>query len=242
MTTARAMTGDVVQIWLISTDLDDRGLAALEPLIDDAERVRTAAALSDERRRRFIAAHGAVRVIVGRKLAAPPERIRWRYGPHGKPELAWPATGLQVSLSHSAGLAALALCGGRRVGVDIERLAPSRAVTRLSERFYPPAEAEFVSAAGPASQVRRFTRLWTRKEACVKVTGGVLVAGLKLPVRGVGSVVAGDSSGSLPGPYLIRDVRVPAGFYAAVALEGDRLFRVRTSWWPDRGTAGSPDS
>lgn len=227
---------DVVQVWLIRTDLDDRDLAGLEPLLDDAERSRVAAVLSDEHRRRFIAAHGAVRVIVGRELAVPPERIRWRYGPHGKPELAWPATSLQVSLSHSAELAALALCRGRRVGVDIEQLAPGRAVTRLSDRFYPPAEAEFVSAASPAGQVRRFTRLWTRKEACVKVTGGVLVAGLKLPVRGAGYVIAGDPGGSLPGPYLIRDVRVPGGFYAAVALDGDRPFRVRTSWWPARGT------
>jgi 4'-phosphopantetheinyl transferase len=229
------VTGDVVQVWLIRTDLPDSDLAKLEPLLDDAERSRAARMLREEHRRRFIAAHGAVRVIVGRRLAAPPEQIRWRYGSHGKPELAWPATGLQVNLSHSAALAALALCQGRRVGVDVERLVTGRDVTRLSGRFYPPAEARFVSAAGPAGQVRRFTRLWTRKEACVKVTGGRLLAGLKLPVRGTGTMIVCDPGGPLPGPYLIRDVRVPSGFYAAVALEGTQPFRVRTYSWPALG-------
>jgi 4'-phosphopantetheinyl transferase len=228
------VTSDVVQVWLIQTDLPAPVLAGLELLLDDAEQSRAAATRRGEHRRRFIAAHGIVRVIVGRHLAVPPGQLRWRHGPHGKPELALPRTSLQVSLSHSGELAALALCSGRPVGVDIQRLTVGVDVTRMSERFYPPAEARFVAAAAePAGQVSRFTRLWTRKEACVKVTGGRLLPGLKLPVRGNG-MIAGDPGGPLPGPYLIRDVRVPRGFYAAVAIEGTRPFRVRTYSWPDR--------
>jgi 4'-phosphopantetheinyl transferase len=231
-TTRAAVTGDVVQVWLIQTDLPGPVLAGLEPLLDDAERSRAAAMLRGEHRRRFIAAHGIVRVIVGRHLGTPPAGLRWRHGPHGKPELALPRTSLQVSLSHSGELTALALSSGRRVGVDIQRLAADVDVTRMSERFYPAAEARFVAAAaGSADQVSRFTRLWARKEACVKVTGGRLLPGLKLPVRGNG-MIAGDPGGPLPGPYLIRDVRVPRGFCAAVAIEGAEPFRVRTYAWP----------
>src|SRR5260370_406891 len=130
----------------------------------------------------LVAAAG--QVIGGGKLAARPEQLAWRRGPQGKPELARPPPSLQVSLSHSGELAALAVSDGRRVGVDIQRLTAGADVTRMSERFYPPAEARFVRAAtDPADQVSRFIRLWTRKEDRAKVAGGRLLHGAKLPVR-----------------------------------------------------------
>lgn len=228
------MTDDVVQVWLIRTDLPDPVLADLETLLDEHERQRAGALILASHRRRFIAAHGAVRVIIGDHLGTPPARLRWRHGPHGKPELAGAArTGPQVSLSHSGELAALALSDHRRVGVDIEQLPAGLDVTRMSARFYPPAEAQFVTAASaPAGQVSRFIRLWTRKEACLKVTGGRLLPGLKLPVSGTGQIIVRDPGGPLPGPYLVRDLPAPRGFRAAVALSGTDPYRVRSHRWP----------
>ena len=101
------MTGDAADVWLIRTDLPDEVLAGLETLLDEAERQRAGALLAASHRRRYVAAHGAARVIIGSHLGAPPAQLRWRRGPHGKPELAGPWTGVQVSLSHSGGLAAL---------------------------------------------------------------------------------------------------------------------------------------
>jgi 4'-phosphopantetheinyl transferase len=228
------VTGDAADVWLIRTDLPDEVLAGLETLLDEAERQRAGALLAASHRRRYVAAHGAARVIIGSHLGAPPAQLRWRRGPHGKPELAGPWTGVQVSLSHSGGLAALALTSRRRVGVDVQRRPAGVDVTRVSQRFYPPAEARFVMAAsGPAGQVSRFTRLWTRKEACVKVTGGRLLPGLRLPARGSGQLIIHDPGGPLPGPYLVRDVPAPRGFYAAVAMEGTLPYRVIRHSWPD---------
>ena len=162
-------------------------------------------------------------MLIGRRLGAPPVQLRWRYGPHGKPELAGPWTGVQVSLSHSGEFAAVALTGARRVGIDVQRLLAGVDVTGMAERFYPPADARFVATGrGAADQARRFTRLWTRKEACVKVGGGRLIPGLRLPVCGPDQI----------GPCLVRDVPMPAGFYAAVALEGPLPYRVTRHWWP----------
>jgi 4'-phosphopantetheinyl transferase len=224
---------DIVEVWLIRTDLAGPVLADLERLLDDGERRRAAALLRDDHRRRFIAAHGAVRVIVGHRLGAPPAGLRWRHGPHGKPELTGPWTGAQVSLSHSGPLAALAVTGRRRIGVDIQQVEPRIDVTRMSARFYPAAEAEFVAAGGgPARRADRFTRLWTRKEACVKVTGGQLLPGLALPARGRGAVIVADPRGPLAGPYLVKDVRVPPGFHAAVAAEGALPYRIARFDWP----------
>lgn len=158
--------------------------------------------------------------------------VTFRRGEHGKPVLAEP--GPQVSISRSGELAALALADSRRVGVDVQRLESGIDVVRMAERFYPAAEARFVAQAGPAEQVSRFLRLWTRKEACVKVAGGLLLSGLRL---GVGDTMVSDPGGPLPGPYLLKDVQVPAGFHASVAAEGPEPFQLRTHSWP--GPPGS---
>jgi 4'-phosphopantetheinyl transferase len=226
------MTGDVVEVWLISTDLPGPVLAELLSLLDDGERERARALAYPDSRRRFIAAHGAFRVILGRQLGVPPASLRWDLGPHGKPELAMP--GPRVSFSHSGDFAALATAPGRRVGVDIQQLPPRLDVTRLAARFYPRQEAEFVaSAAAPARQVARFTRLWARKEAYVKVAGGRLLPGLEqvIPPSGVVVAGAGGSGGDPPGgPCLVRDVRAPRGYRAAVAAEGTQAYDVIRRW------------
>lgn len=220
------MTGDVVEVWLIRTDLPGHVLADLLPLLDDGERERARALAYSDSRRRFIAAHGAFRVILGRHLGVPPASLRWHLGPHGKPELAMP--GPRVSFSHSGDLAALAVAPGRRVGVDIQQLLPRLDVTRMAARFYPRQEAEYVaSAAGPARQVARFTRLWARKEAYVKVAGGRLLPGLEQVIPPSGVVVDGGPPG---GPCLVRDVRAPRGYRAAVAAEGTRAYDVISHW------------
>jgi 4'-phosphopantetheinyl transferase len=248
---------DIVEVWLIRTDVPDSVLAELEALLDNDERQRAANFLFPARRRQFIASHGAVRVILGRHLGVPAGTLRWRRGPHGKPELAGPGLdaglaapelggpelggprlggprlggpGPQVSFSKSGNLAALAIGGDRRVGVDVQRLLADLDVTRMAQRFYPPQEALFVrSARGTAEQVDRFTRLWARKEACVKVSGGRLFPGLQLTVLRPG-VIGPDMAGTPAAPYLVRDLRVPRGFRAAVAAEGMRPFSITRRW------------
>ena len=141
--------------------------------------------------------------------------------------------GPRLSFSHSGDLAALATAPGRRVGVDIQQLLPRLDVTRMAARFYPRQEAEFVaSAVVPARQVARFTRLWARKEACVKVSGGRLLPGLEQVIPRSGIVLSGGSgSGGLAGgSCLVRDVRAPRGYRAAVAAEGTRAYDVIRRW------------
>jgi len=222
------MAGDVVEVWLIRTDLPERVLAGLLPLLDEGERARADAVIYPASRRQYIAAHGAFRVILGRRLDVPPASLRWQLGPHGKPELAGP--GPRVSFSHSGDFAALATATGRRVGVDIQQLLPRLDVTRMAARFYPPQEAEFVAAApGRARQVARYTRLWARKEACVKVAGGRLLPGLEQVIPRTG-VVGGGEGGASAGPCVVRDVRAPRGYRAAVAAEGTDAYDVIRRW------------
>jgi 4'-phosphopantetheinyl transferase len=224
------MTSDIIEVWLIGTDLTDPVLDELEALLDDEERERAGSLLYAARRRQYIASHGAVRLILGRRLGLPPGSLRWRRGPHGKPEITGAGPAPEVSMSKSGSLAALAVTENRRVGVDIQRLLADLDVTRMARRFYPPREARFVtSAPGTTRQVDRFTRLWVRKEACVKVTGGRLLPGLRLEVAGT-SENGTEVVSTQAGPHLVRDLRMPPGYRAALAAEGTRPFSITRHW------------
>jgi 4'-phosphopantetheinyl transferase len=233
---------DTVHVWLIRAGLPGPETVGLSSVLDEDERRRADRLTLDSHRRRFIAAHGVARVIIGHRLGVPAERIGWRKGPHGKPELVGTPGHAQVNLSHSGDMAVLALTTGRRCGVDVQRLPGEREATRLAARFFPAEETRYVAAAEDARErVERFGRLWTRKEACLKVTGGRLVPGLRLPVRGFGNVLVRDPDGPLPGPYLVRDLVVPQRFHAAVALEGSAPYRVVRHWWPPEFDHDGPD-
>lgn len=69
----------------------------------------------------------ALREILGRYLALPAAELRFETGQHGKPRLASPPGELAFNLSHSSGLALVAVAR-REVGVDVERIRAKRPV------------------------------------------------------------------------------------------------------------------
>ncbi len=160
---------DLVHIWVVPVDAP----AECDGILDENDRARAAAFLDERDRQRFTIAHGALRILAGRELGMPPEKLSWTSGAYGKPELEAPWSGLHTSLSHSGDLIAVAISTGRPVGVDIQALAAGADVVGLAERFFPPDESAYVSAGrDAATRANRFARLWVRKEAVVKAAGG----------------------------------------------------------------------
>ncbi|HEX3360621.1 MAG TPA: 4'-phosphopantetheinyl transferase superfamily protein [Solirubrobacterales bacterium] len=91
---------------------------------------------------------------------------------NGKPRLAVDPGRLSFSLSHSGGLALVALApGGVDVGIDIERVKERRDLARLAARWLPRGDAVAVAAVSPAEQAAVFYPAWTRHEARVKCSG-----------------------------------------------------------------------
>jgi 4'-phosphopantetheinyl transferase len=163
----------------------------------------------------------AARAALGRILAAalgeadPPALAP---DEKGKPRLAVDPGRLAFNLSHSGGLALVALApGGLDVGVDIERIKERRDLARLAARWLPEADARAVAAVPPADQAAVFYPAWTRREARVKCTG-VGLAG-RAPGREVTAV----------------QLEIDAGYAAAVAIgprpTGDAEPRVVVKTW-----------
>lgn len=224
---------DVVRVALIGIDVPPSAAEGFYRALDEAERARVADLEDPGDRLRFTVAHGALRTLAGRELNVPPAALHWATGPHGKPALLPPWSGLHTSLSHSGGMVATAVSTSRPVGVDIQQLVPGLDPVRLSARFFPPAEASYVAAGDPGERSDRFAVLWTRKEAVVKASGGRLWANLRMPVRDLDVACPVEP----PGPHRVTDVPAPPGFRAAVALTGDTPFIVHhvptkePGWW-----------
>jgi 4'-phosphopantetheinyl transferase len=217
------MTRDLVWFWLIRADLPADVTDGLVEVLDDEERERAGAFLLDRHRHRYIAAHAGARVLLGRQLGVPAREVRWARGRNGKPEV----PGVQVNLSHSGRFAALAVSRDRPVGVDVQQVRPGVDARRMAARYYPAAEARYVAAGdGRDARLHRLFTLWTRKEACLKVAGGRLIPGLAVPVHRRSVVADGAMR------YVVRDVPVPDGYLAAVALAGSETFQIAYGRWP----------
>jgi 4'-phosphopantetheinyl transferase len=119
----------------------------------------------------------------------------------GKPRLAVRPERLSFNLSHSGGLALVAVAtGGVAVGVDVEQLRPRRQLLRLARRWLPGDEAEAVARAPEREREATFYAAWTRHEARVKCTG----AGL---------------GGPAPGPEVVTlALEIDPGYAAALAF------------------------
>ncbi|WP_194238473.1 4'-phosphopantetheinyl transferase family protein [Streptomyces spongiae] len=229
------MGGPAVDVWTVPLDGPSATVATLSRILSGRETERGGRCRFETDRRRFIIAHGALRLILAGYLDVPPEELLLQRGRHGKPHLAG-SSDLRFNLSHSGELALVAVTRDAEVGVDVDRLRPGLPVEPFAERFFPESDARFVAAAtGPTERAERFLRLWTRKEAVVKAAGARLTQGLGLTVftdtdtdtdTGTGTGVVRDPSGQIRGAWSVRDLPVPDGYVAALAVAGSAAPRI----------------
>jgi len=224
-----------VHVWRASLVSTTSSLLLMERTLSADERERGARYRFARDRARYTVARGTLRAILARYLGMAPAEVRFVYGPHGKPALAPEHGGddtLSFNLSHADDRSLSAVTRGRRVGIDIERLAPDIATSTVAEHTFSPRDIAALRALPPQQQPDAFFRCWTRKEAYVKAVG----AGFSLDLRGFDvSLAPGDPPALLatrPDPHeaarwSLHDVDAEPGYLAALAVEGRAVVRVR---------------
>lgn len=155
---------DGVHIWRAA--LDEAGWPDAERL-PAPERERAAAFLREEPGRRWTASRWALRRVLEGYLGEPAATIELEIGEHGKPRLR-KGGGIEFNLSHSNGLALVAVTEGRKVGVDVEMVDPDRDLIALAERALKPADVDAVRTASARERPAVFYAAWTRLEARFK--------------------------------------------------------------------------
>ena len=190
-----------IHLWRATLNNPAR-LAAAEAILSRDEILRSRRFAFEPDRSRFIAAHGALRMVLGLYLSAEPETLEFHTAANGKPALIQTFTDIRFNLSHSADLALIAVTRGREVGVDVERVQRGIHFDQIVEHYFEPAEAWELRTSPPHERVSKFFDLWTRKEACLKADGSGLVGNPRLDRFGV------------------RNLCPAIGYSSAVASEG----------------------
>jgi 4'-phosphopantetheinyl transferase len=222
-------------MWTIPLDLSGAQTARSAAFLSAEERTRAQSFRSALHRDRFTVAHGALREILATRLGQDPVKLELLSGADDKPRIRRRpgVADLRFSLSHSDGLALVAVVRGREVGVDLERIDARTEVSKLARRFFAPEEVAAFDALDPADRRHGFFRCWTRKEAYLKALG----TGLHLPLDRFAVTLeagqparllraaAGDSSS-----WTMHSFEPAAGYVAAVVVEGSLGAVVECSW------------
>ena len=158
---------DEVHVWIVRLDLVSGVTDQLQQTLDTDEASRASRFHFEKDRSHFIAARGRLRTILGKYLNLDPKTLRFGYGRQGKPFL-FDNPDLRFNLSHSAGMALIAVTLNREIGIDLERIRPEFASETIAEKFFSAQETASLRALPAEVQPEAFFNCWTRKEAYLK--------------------------------------------------------------------------
>lgn len=103
--------------------------------------------------------------------AVRPSEWVFERGAHGKPSLLNPSVNLHFSCSHTPLVSVVAVSRTRPIGIDIESVLPDFDDPSLIEEFFTAEERLAIQCLPSEGQMKARTRLWTLKEAVVKMLG-----------------------------------------------------------------------
>ncbi|NGO45822.1 4'-phosphopantetheinyl transferase superfamily protein [Streptomyces sp. YC419] len=198
-------------LWFVSTTVS----VLDHQVLDSRERAKAEGLTRDGRRREYVVAHTALRLLLGRYLRQPPAEIRLvRHGcpscgkPHGRPAVH--GDPVHFSLSHSGGGVLLAFAASP-VGVDLQRVPNLKVADRVAD-LLTAEERQELAAHDVLTRPTAFARVWTRKEAYLKGLGMGLGRAPSLDYLGAGEAPVS------PAGWCVRDVTAGSGYAAAVAV------------------------
>ncbi|MEP6802076.1 MAG: 4'-phosphopantetheinyl transferase superfamily protein [Acidobacteriota bacterium] len=228
-----------VHVWIADIGPAAEDVARLGRVLDRAEVARASRFHFDRDREAFTLSRGSLRVLLGRYIGQVPERVRFGYGPYGKPYLA-PEMGseeIHFNISHTENVALFAFGRSMEVGIDVERVRALPDLEDLAERFFSREESEALRNLPENDRARAFFRCWTSKEAYIKGIG----EGLSMPLDSF-AVALDPAEGPIrlrlfdaPGAVLrwrLQRFEPSAGYVAALAVEGES-FELRFCGHPE---------
>jgi 4'-phosphopantetheinyl transferase len=191
----------------------------------------------------WVACRGILRQILSLYLDEHPGNIEFIREPAGKPRLGpyrqSSEPPIMFNVSHSNGLALVALTLEQEVGIDLEKVRSEFATHEIAERYFSRQEqAEFRSLPDEL-QTEAFFLCWTRKEAFVKARG----EGLQVPLDSFAvSLTPGRpevlTSADTERWQMFSFSPAPS-YVAALVTEGRKTERYFWEWQP-KGSSGVP--
>lgn len=146
-------------------------------LLDETENYRAGNFVRAADRTRFVLGVVLSKALISRQAGVGIETIRLDRicrecrRPHGRPRLIHPDIDLDFSVTHSGRLVAVAICATGQVGIDAEHLDRNAPSERNMRKVLAKAEHGALSGMSGPERGEAFLRIWTRKEAVIKLMG-----------------------------------------------------------------------
>ena len=155
-----------VHVWTAALAVPMAVVGDLSEQLAADEQARASQLQRPQDRRDFVLRRVMLRKLLSRYLGCEMKDVALDASASGKLRLRDDASGLEFNISSSDGRAVFAIARSVQVGIDLERIRPDFDHRDLSERYFSEPER-----AQLARKPAEFFRLWTRKEARVKLSG-----------------------------------------------------------------------
>lgn len=187
-----------IHLWATTLHATPAEIQIAESLLSTEERERANRFVYDVHRYRFILRRAWLRRVLSEYAGQNAGTIKLSAGPHGKPELTDSpmAPDLRFNMSHSDGIALLAVTRSGEVGVDIERVRPLDDLSSMLRTCLSANEQRDLARLDDGQRTSEFFRYWTCKEAIVKAHG----EGLGIPLESVPIVFRAGADPEFIGP------------------------------------------
>jgi 4'-phosphopantetheinyl transferase len=173
---------DEVHLWIAEPEqlTEPRLLEAYRALLSPQERERHQRFHFEKHRHQYLVSHALVRLTLSRYAPVAPEAWTFTTNTYGRPEVVGEGSPrLRFNLTHTDGMAIVAVMLDADVGVDVEDTLRPGETVGLAHRYFAPAESSALLALPVERQRERFFEYWTLKEAYIKARG----MGLSLPLE-----------------------------------------------------------
>jgi 4'-phosphopantetheinyl transferase len=218
-----------IHVWRIPSDHAANDAASLRAILSADEIARAEKFHFAAHRDAFVINRARLRFVLSHYLGYRPESLSFAYGKQGKPVLVDAAShGLQFNLSHTDGVALVAVARHRQVGVDVERMRPSTEVLEIAKQHFSEAEYKQLLSLDASERLTAFYRCWTRKEAFLKALGEGMHRSLQgfqvslLPGEPA-ALIACDNDPDLCRQWQLHSLDAGEGFIAALCHDGGPL-------------------
>jgi 4'-phosphopantetheinyl transferase len=215
-----------IHVWRFPLDPDEEEQAWLRSVLSPEEICRWAQFRFARDRRRFVAAHGMLRLLLSLYTGEAPAEMKFVMNSYGKPGLPPRTNGRPpaFNMAHSGDIGLFVVGPQENLGVDIERIQNDIDPLAIAGDFFSPDEVEHLCGLPPEMRQEAFFRCWTRKEAFIKGKG----KGLSIPLDSFSVSLRPDDDPALLRSQIdpwdlqrwsVVDLQPGAGFAGALAAE-----------------------
>jgi len=169
------MNSHEILIWYIEPETiqDPARLSRFMHWLSPEERAQYARFRFDKHRHTYLVSHALMRGALSLATQAEPDQFAFSTNAYGKPFVVDPAPHQPVhfNLSHTEGLAAVAISRHTELGIDVENKHRQDMTQTLAEHFFAPEECQEVAQSSAHERTIKMLEFWTLKESYIKAVG-----------------------------------------------------------------------